>query len=127
MGLKLAHPQRPVVAIVGDGNAMMTVQGLWTAANTEIPVVYVICNNRSYRVLKLNIDAYKTDVLKEESPQSQYLGMDFRTPLDLAGMAEAMGVYGRKIEDPAEVGPAMRHALDLDKPVVLDISIDGSV
>ena len=127
MGLKLAHPQRPVVAIMGDGNAMMTVQGLWTAANTDIPVVYVICNNRSYRVLKLNIDAYKTDVLKEESPQSQYLGMDFRTPLDLAGMAEAMGVYGRKIEDPAEVGPAMRHALDLGKPAVLDIAIDGSV
>ena len=127
MGVKLAHPERPVVAIVGDGSAMMTVQGLWTAANENIPVVYIICNNASYRILKLNMDAYKKEVLEEESPRSHYLGMDFPIPLDIAGMAEAMGVYGRKIEDPAEIGPVLRHALDLGKPAVLDIVIDGSV
>ena len=48
LGIKLAHPDRPVVGILGDGSAMMTVQGLWTAANSNIPAVYVICNNRSY-------------------------------------------------------------------------------
>ena len=127
MGIKLAHPDRPVVAVVGDGSAMMTVQGLWTAANEDIPVVYVICNNGSYRVLKINIDAYKTQILKEEKPQSKYLGMDFPMPLDLAGMARAMGVDGRRIEDPAEVGPAMRDALDLGKPALLDVVIDGAV
>ena len=40
MGVKLAHPERPVIAVVGDGSAMMTVQALWTAANENIPVVY---------------------------------------------------------------------------------------
>ena len=127
MGVKLAHPDRPVVAVVGDGSAMMTVQGLWTASNEDIPVVYVICNNGSYRVLKINLDAYKSQILKEEKPQSKYLGMDFPTPLDLAGMAEAMGVHGRRIEDPAELGPAMRAALDLGKPALLDVVIDGAV
>ena len=74
-----------------------------------------------------NMDFYKTQVLSQDSPPSQYLGMDFPSPMNIAGMAEAMGVFGRKIEDRAEVGPAVRHALDLGKPAVLDIVIDGSV
>ena len=60
MGVKLANPDRPVVAVVGDGSAMMTVQGFWTAANEGIPVVYVVCNNQSYRILKLNLDKYRS-------------------------------------------------------------------
>ena len=127
LGTKLANPDRPVVGIVGDGSAMMTVQALWTAASENIPVVYVICNNQAYRILKLNMNVYKDQVLKEEDPQSRYIAMDFPTPLNLAGMAEAMGVYGRKISDPAEVGPALKEALALGKPALLDVSIDGSV
>ncbi|MCH7626656.1 MAG: thiamine pyrophosphate-binding protein [Chloroflexi bacterium] len=127
LGVKLANPDRPVVGIIGDGSAMMTVQALWTAANAGIPAVYVICNNRSYRVLKLNMDVYKSQILKEQDPQSQYLQMDFPTPLNLAGMAEAMGMHGRRIEDPAELAGAIKEALALGKPALLDVSIDGSV
>ena len=65
MGVKLANPDRPVVAVVGDGSSMMTVQALWTAANANIPVVYIICNNRTYRVLKLNMNVYKRHILGE--------------------------------------------------------------
>lgn len=127
LGIKLAHPDRPVVGIIGDGSSMMTVQALWTAANSNIPVIYVICNNRSYRVLKLNMDVYKTQVLKEEDPQSQYLAMDFPNPMPIAGIAEAFGIHGRRITDPLELAPAMREALDLGAPAVLDVSIDGSL
>ncbi len=127
LGVKLANPDRPVVGIIGDGSAMMTVQALWTAANAGIPAVYVICNNRSYRVLKLNMDVYKSQILEEQDPQSQYLQMDFETPLNLAGMAEAMGMYGRRVEDPAELASAIKEALALGKPALLDVSIDGSV
>jgi len=127
MGTKLANPDRPVVGIVGEGSAMMTVQALWTAANSDIPVVYVICNNQSYRVLKVNMNIYKEQVLQQENLQSQYIAMDFSSPLNLAGMAEAMGVYGRKITDPLEVGPALKEAIASGKPALLDISIDGSV
>ena len=105
---------------------MMAVQALWTAVNSDIPVVYVICNNRSYRVLKVNMNTYTTQVLKEEAPTS-YIAMDFPTPLNLAGMAEAIGVYGRTVERPEEVGPAMEEALQLGKPALLDMVIDGSV
>ncbi|MDA0768652.1 MAG: thiamine pyrophosphate-binding protein [Chloroflexi bacterium] len=127
LGAKLANPNRSVVGIVGDGSAMMTVQALWTAANADIPVVYVVCNNQAYRVLKLNMNIYKEQVLQEENPQSQYIAMDFPTPFNLAGMAEAMGVYGKKITDPIEIGPALKAALASGKPALLDISIDGSL
>ncbi len=127
MGVKLAHPDRPVVGILGDGSAMMTIQGLWTASNENIPVVYVICNNKSYRMLKLNMNTYKTQILGEKPPRSRYMGMDFPLRLNIAGIANAIGVYGRTIEDPDELGPAVVQALELGKPAVLDVVIDGTV
>lgn len=127
LGVKLAAPNRPVVAIVGDGSSMMTVQALWTAANANIPVVYVICGNNAYRVLKLNMNIYKTHILGEQSPQSQYIAMDFPTPLNIAGIAEAMGVDSSRIQDPADIAPAVARAVALGKPAVLDIAIDGAV
>ena len=126
MGVKLAHPDRPVVAVVGDGSAMMTVQGFWTAANEGIPVVYVVCNNGSYRILKLNLDRYRS-MLPDAEGDSRYLGMDFPIALDIAGMARSMGVDARTIEDPSEVAPATRDALESGRPAVLDVVIDGAV
>ncbi len=127
LGLKLANPDKPVVGIIGDGSSMMTVQALWTAAVYEIPVVYIICNNRAYRILKLNMDVYKRDILGETDPRSRYMAMDFPVPMNIAGMAQAMGVCGRRIEDPDEIAPALAAALESGKPAVLDVSIDGAV
>ncbi len=127
MGAKLANPDRPVVAIVGDGSAMMTVQGFYTAAIENIPVVYVICNNESYRVLKVNMDVYKQLVVGQDPPKSRYIAMDFPQRLDLAGMANAMGVRGVRIEDPERIGPEIGRALDSGRPAVLDVVIDGSL
>ena len=127
LGVKLAAPDRPVVAVIGDGSSMMTVQALWTAANANIPVVYVICGNNAYRVLKLNMNIYKTHILGEQSPQSRYIAMDFPTPLNIAGIAEAMGVDSGRIHNPADIAPALARAVALGKPAVLDIAIDGAV
>ena len=127
LGAKLANPDRPVVAIVGDGSAMMTVQGLYTAAIESIPVIYVMCNNEAYRVLKVNMDVYKSLVLGQDPPKSRYMAMDFPQRLDLAAMARAMGVYGVRIEDPERIGPEISRALDSGKPAVLDVVIDGTL
>ena len=59
-----ANPDQPVFGIIGDGSAMMTIQGLWTAANDNIPCVFVICNNGMYRVLKVNFNVNQRDVLE---------------------------------------------------------------
>ena len=52
IGVKIALPDRPVIALVGDGSAMYTCQALWTAARYKVGVVFVIFNNTSYRILK---------------------------------------------------------------------------
>ena len=94
LGIKLANPDKTVMAIIGDGSSMMTVQALLTAANYSIPVIYLICNNESYRILKLNMNVYKTKILKEKNPESKYIGADFPIPLNISKIAEAIGVYG---------------------------------
>ena len=129
LGVKLAEPDRPVVAVVGDGSAMMTVQALWTAANYNIPAIYLVCNNRSYRILKLNMNIHRQEILEEEAGEGfeGYVGMDFALPLNLAGMAKAIGVYGRTISNPEEIGPEIKKALESGKPAVLDVVIDGRV
>ena len=125
LGIQLARPDRPVVAIVGDGSAMMTVQALWTAAVENIPVVYCICNNRSYNVLKVNLDLYVQLYQQEPGYQPAYLGTDFTHPFDFAALARAFGVYGRRIEDPAEIGPELERAWASGKPAVLDVVIES--
>ncbi len=128
MGAQCANPDRPVFGIIGDGSAMMTVQGLWTAANENIPCVFVICNNGMYRILKTNYNVYQKDILKEvETAGSNLLYSDFPTPFDLAATARSMGVDGQRITDPKEIGPAVNRALASGKPALLDIVIDGSL
>ncbi len=110
LGVKLAHPDRPVLAVVGDGASMYTVQALWTASRYNIPVVYAICNNQAYRILKVNMEVYLRDMLDDRERDSDYVGMDFANRLDLAMMAQAMGVHGERVDDPTEIGPAVRRA-----------------
>ena len=128
MGAQVANPDRPVFGIIGDGSAMMTIQGLWTAANDNIPCVFVICNNGMYRVLKVNFDVYQREILQQKESSGENLPYsDFPTPFDVAGMATSMGVHGERITDPAEIAPAVQRALASGKPAVLDIVIDGSL
>ena len=127
LGVQLANPDRPVLAIVGDGSSLYTVQALWTAARYNIPVVYAICNNRSYQILKVNMDIYLRRMLDDQERKSEFVGMDFANPLNLAGIAQAMGVAGKTIADPDEIGPAVRQAFDSGKPAVLDVSIASAL
>ncbi len=127
LGVKLAHPDRPVLAVVGDGASMYTVQALWTASRYNIPVVYAICNNQAYRILKVNMEVYLRDMLDDRERDSDYVGMDFANRLDLAMMAQAMGVHGERVDDPADIGPAIQRAFQSGRPALLDISISGAL
>ena len=127
-GTQCANPDRPVFGIMGDGSAMMTIQGLWTAANDNIPCIFVICNNGMYRVLKVNFDVYQRDILHESEPAGRNLPYsEFPTPFDIAAIAKSMGVFGERILEPEDIAPAVRRAVASGKPAVLDIVIDGSL
>ena len=127
LGIKLAVPDRPVVAVVGDGSSLYSFQALWTATRYNIPVTWVICNNRTYKILKANMEVYLRSMLKDTQRKSEYVGMDFDLPLNLAGIAEGFGVHGRKVETPSELRPALEEALGLGRPALVDVTIDGSL
>jgi benzoylformate decarboxylase len=122
LGVKLAQPGRPVVALVGDGSAMYTNQSLWTAAHDSIAVVYVIFNNASYRILKQRTLALKGFSFQDD----RYVGMDLVKPaIDFVGMARSLGVPGERVEKTAEVTSALKRGLASGGPYLLDVRIDG--
>src|SRR5258706_10944524 len=71
----MALPDRPIAAIVGDGAAMYSIQGLWTAANEKLPITYVIANNRGYRIIKERLLSFrKTDKVNGKGIPKPELG-----------------------------------------------------
>ena len=125
MGVQLGQPDRPVVGVMGDGTAIMTIQALWTAANSNVPAVFVICNNRSYRILKLNSNVYHR-MQGLQTPES-YVASDFDLPLDFKSQADAYGVEGVRVETPDELTAQIQRGCELNKPLVIDAVIDGTV
>jgi benzoylformate decarboxylase len=123
LGVKLALPDRPVIALIGDGGAMYTNQALWTAAHDNLGVAVVIINNASYRILK-----QRTHALKGISAQTgRYVGMDLESPrIDFLSLAQALGVPGERVEKAAEIGPALSRALARGGPSLIDVEVDGS-
>jgi benzoylformate decarboxylase len=121
LGVKLASPGRPVVAVIGDGSAMWSNQSLWTAAHYNIPVTYVICANASYSQVKL----MKTLMMGEQA-KGRYLGMDLVEPrIDFVQLAQGMGVRGQKVEKPDGLREALRSALASDKPALVEVCIES--
>jgi benzoylformate decarboxylase len=123
IGVKLALPGRPVVALVGDGSAMYTCQALWTAARYRVGVALVILNNSSYRILKQRIHAMKGLAAQAD----RYIAMDLDDPrVDFVRLAESLGVRAERIEKAADVGPALGRALAGPGPTLLDVELDRS-
>ncbi len=122
LGVTLALPGRPVVALVGDGSAMYTIQSLWTAAHEGLAVVYVICNNASYRILKQRTLALKGFAAEDD----RYIAMDLVNPaIDFVGLARSLGVPGETVEKAPEVGAALGRGLASGGPYLVDVRIDG--
>jgi len=123
LGVKLALPERPVLALVGDGSAMYTIQGLWTAAHEGIAAVYVILNNASYRILKQRTRALKGFSAADD----RYVAMDLdRPPIDFVGLARALGVPGERVDKTGDVAAALGRALASGGPYLLDARLDPS-
>jgi thiamine pyrophosphate-dependent acetolactate synthase large subunit-like protein len=124
LGLKLALPDRPVVGVVSDGSGMYSVSAFWTAAHHRIPVVWVVCNNGSYRILKENLLEY----LGPDAPARRFVELDLTDPpLRFDRIAESMGVHGCRVERVDELRPALVEALALGAPAVVDVAIAREV
>jgi benzoylformate decarboxylase len=123
IGVKLALPDRPVVALIGDGSAMYTCQALWTAARYRLGVAFVILNNASYRILKQRIHAMKGFAAQAD----RFIAMDLEDPrIHFVHLAESLGVRAERIEKTADVGSALGRALATPGPTLLDVELDRS-
>jgi acetolactate synthase-1/2/3 large subunit len=104
LGAKLVHPDRPVVAVVGDGGFAMTMNGLMTAIEQDIPIITVVLNKALGWVLH----------------GSGRFAAEFNE-FNHAEIAKPMGCRGVRVEDPAALGPALREALGARAPTVIGV------
>jgi len=119
-------PDKTVIGFTGDGGSMYTPQALWTAAHHRIGAKFVICNNRSYQLLKLNVQQYwrERDLPERAFPAS----FDIREPdIRFDELARSMGVASARVETPDEVGPAIGEMLAHDGPFLIDLVLRGDV
>ncbi|MCB0212178.1 MAG: thiamine pyrophosphate-binding protein, partial [Anaerolineae bacterium] len=126
LGAKLANPGKTVIGFSGDGGSMYTIQALWTAAHHKIDTKFVICNNQSYMLLKLNIKQYWQE--QGLDPHTFPKPFELTEPVvDFVSMAKSMGVPGIKVEKPDQVGPAIKKALDHHGPFLIDLVISNEL
>lgn len=126
LGLQSAAPDKTVLAVSGDGGGMYVLQSLWSAARHNLPIKFVVCNNRSYRLLQANISQYWSERGIEGRPFP--LSFDLSKPtLDFARMAEGFGVASARIETADQIVPAIERALAHKGPFVLDVLLESNV
>jgi thiamine pyrophosphate-dependent acetolactate synthase large subunit-like protein len=126
LGAKMAHPDKTVIGFSGDGGSMYTIQALWSAARHNVGAKFVICNNGSYRLLQLNIDAYwgEQDIAKHAHP----LCFDLSSPaIQFDALARSMGIEALTVKKPHEIEPAIERMLSDDKPFLLNLLLEGDV
>lgn len=124
IGVKVAMPDRPVVAISGDGSAMYAISALWTAAHHRLAIVFVVLANREYRILKHNVDVWRQNF--EAGTQHPYQNMDITGPtLDFVHLAAGMGVEAVRVEKADDIAGAVAKAVAAQRPYLVEIAIEG--
>ncbi|WP_408011429.1 sulfoacetaldehyde acetyltransferase [Pseudalkalibacillus sp. A8] len=116
LGAKLAEPDCPVLAIVGDGAWGMSLHEVSTAVEENIPVIACVFNNGAWCAEKKNqVDFYN----------NRFVGADIQNP-DFAEVARSMGAVGIRVEKAEELGPVIEKAIVSNQPTVIDIQVDGT-
>jgi benzoylformate decarboxylase len=111
IGAKLALPDRPVIAFLGDGAFMFGVQGIWTAAKWRLPILFVVFRNRAYMV----------DRSQKAWDRGDYPGTDLGDPdISFANLAQSLGVEGYRIETPEKLKPTAASVLKNGRPALLE-------
>ncbi|MGK4924261.1 thiamine pyrophosphate-binding protein [Bordetella hinzii] len=124
--LALKGSDRLPVAIIGDGDYLMGVNALWTAANAGIPLLMIVCNNRSF----FNDELHQERMARQRKRpvENRWIGQRIANPEpDLAAMARAQGLAGiGPIEDIEELARALPAAIDAvrnGQAIVLDVIV----
>jgi benzoylformate decarboxylase len=124
IGVKLAIPDRPVVGLIGDGSAMYTCQALWTAAHHRLGVVFVILNNKSYRILKQRVQALRGHAAQVGS----YVGMELLDPaIDFVGLARSLGIAAERAKTVHEATDLIAKGVSGNGAMLIDVEMDREI
>lgn len=124
VGAAIACPSRPVIALIGDGTAMYTLQALWTMAREQLNVVSIIFNNASYSVLNVELER----VGAEEAGAKAKSQLDLAGPeLNFAHLAQGMGVRGVRTTTAEEFVWALEQALATPGPHLIEAVVPQSL
>lgn len=121
VGHSLGLGREPVVCLIGDGAALYSPQALWTAAHENLPVTFVVMNNREYNVLK-NFMRSQSDYISAQS--GRFIAMELNQPaIDYVALANSYGVQAIRVERPSDVAPAIANGLASGRVNLIDIAI----
>ncbi|MBP8190228.1 MAG: hypothetical protein RLZZ369_43 [Pseudomonadota bacterium] len=124
VGAAVACPDRPVVALVGDGTAMYTIQALWSMARENLHVVSIIFNNASYSVLNVELERVGADSGGVKA-RSQ---LDLNGPrLNFAQLAQGMGVHAVRTNTAEDFTKALEYALATPGPHLIEALVPESL
>ncbi|WP_252511095.1 thiamine pyrophosphate-dependent enzyme [Phreatobacter aquaticus] len=111
LGVKVAHPDKPVVSITGDGGFLFGVQELATAVQYGIGLVTVVFNNEAYGNVRRD---------QETRYGNRLIGADLVNP-DFLMLAKAFGLDGHRVHAPAELKPVLAAALAKGEPALIEV------
>lgn len=124
VGAAIACPNRPVVALIGDGTAMYTIQSLWTMAREQLDVTAIIFNNASYSVLNVELERVGAERIGAKARAQ----LDINGPrLDFARLAQSMGVHAVRTDRAEAFVKAFEYALSHPGPHLIDAVIPESL
>jgi benzoylformate decarboxylase len=110
----LGRPGEKVIAVLGDGSAMYAIQGLWSAAQLKLPIVFVIINNGRYEALHEFARHFSLP-----NPVGTSL-----PELDFCAFARAQGLQALRVDRPEDLDPALRAVLQSSAPILLEVVVD---
>ena len=126
LGAKLAAPDRPCVAVVGDGSFLMTPHALATAVEFDIPVVWVVWNNNGYcsiRDIQHGMFAGRelaTSFQKDHGNRELFSA-------DFAALARSMGVMAHTVTRAGEVEDAIKTAIAANRPYLIEVPVEREI
>ncbi len=117
MGVKLALPDRPVIAALGDGQFITALTDMATAVEHHIPILAVVASNGCYGQAKAT---------QTQFYDGRYVGVDHPFP-NFADVALSLGAHGERVQNPADIRPAIRRALKSQRPAVIEVITSASI
>ncbi|MCA9563247.1 MAG: hypothetical protein KC561_07150, partial [Myxococcales bacterium] len=119
IGAKLAFPDRPVIAIVGDACFTMNGMDLLTAFEYEAPVIWIVENNHMH-----GITWHGTKLIDKGKPMES---IRYRARLEIAAIARSMGLTAWIVDSPGQIQGAFNEALASGGPAVIEVRVDPTI